>query len=251
MIPVYNEEARLAKTFEALRSFKAPRGLTLEQVIFVNDGSKDPTASKIKKFKTTLPIKLISYTHNKGKGYAIRTGMRESKSDYTLFFDADMSTPLSELEKFVPFMKQGTDVIVGTRKNGHSTVIRHQPFIREKLGKGFTLLTQLTLNTWVTDFTCGFKAFSKDATHEIFSKANIDRWGYDAEIIFLARILKYSIQEKAVTWANDERTKVNLAKAIPQTIGELVRIRYMHSLLPTLTALKPNSGVAAHQTVVE
>lgn len=257
VIPVYNEELRLEKTFEALRSFKAPRGLKLQEVIFVNDGSTDKSEFKISNLKFKIEKKLgtkimiISYKPNRGKGYAIKKGMLASSSDYTLFFDADMSTPLSELEKFVPFMKKQTDVIVGTRKNGHSTVIKHQPFIREKLGKCFTLLTQVTLNTWVTDFTCGFKAFSKDATNEIFSKAQIDRWGYDAEIIFLARILNFSIQEKAVTWANDDRSKVSLTRAIPQTLGELMRIRYMHSMLPLLASLRPNSGVAARQTVVE
>lgn len=268
IIPVYNEEKRLPKTFKALRELKIPKGLKLESVVFVDDGSVDATASKIKKYqkyheyhryhgnkkqkardtrdtrgtRDTL-IKLISYPINRGKGFAIRAGMLAADSDYNLFFDADMSTPLSELKKFVPFMEKGVDVIIGTRKNGESTVIKHQPFIREKLGRVFTLMTQIILNTWVSDFTCGFKAFSRETKNQIFSRAVINRWGYDAELIFLARKLKFSMQEKAVVWANDEGTKVNLFKAIPQTLSELFKIRITHSLRTQTASTKLNLGV--------
>lgn len=260
IIPVYNEEKRLGKTFSALRNLVMPEGYKLEAVIFVDDGSTDATASMIKKYhgqpkqkardtRGTLDtrdtsIKLISYSTNRGKGHAVKQGMLASKSDYSLFFDADMSTPLTQLKKFVPFMEKGFDVIVGTRKNGHSTVIKHQPYIREKLGKGFTLMTQIALNSrQVTDFTCGFKAFSKKATQSIFPRCIIDRWGYDAEIIFLAQKLKLTLVEKSVIWTNDERTKVKLSKAIPQTLSELLKIRMAHSLLPSLSSTKLDLGL--------
>lgn len=246
VIPVYNEEDRLNKTFKALKSLILPAGLKLESVIFVDDGSTDATASLISKFqKQNTEVKLISYKQNKGKGYAVKTGMLQAKSDYNLFFDADMSTPLTELKKFVPFFEKGYDAIVGTRKNGESTVIKHQPLLREKLGKGFTLITQVALNSKVTDFTCGFKAFSRKATEAIFPKCTIDRWGYDAEIIFLAQKLKLTITEKSVLWANDERTKVQLYKAIPQTLSELFRIRVNHSLRPLVTSIKLGLGLVA------
>lgn len=248
VIPVYNEEKRLAKTFAALDSAVLPRGFKLAEIIFVDDGSTDKTYNMLQEFvlrstnnvlggntKHIIPntlYKLISYKPNRGKGYAVRCGMLESSADYTLFFDADMSTPLSELEKFVQYMKKNVDVIVGTRKNGHSTVIQHQPWLREKLGRGFTLLTQVALNTWITDFTCGFKVFSKRSKDIIFPMTQINRWGYDAEIIFLAAHNKLSIVEKSVTWTDDPRTKVKLSKAIPETLKELAQIRWTHSIKP-------------------
>lgn len=236
VIPVYNEELRLGITFKALSGLQLPRGLTLSEVIFVNDGSTDATKSQIlgykSKMKKRMNIQLVTYAQNRGKGYAIRQGMKKSTADYTLFFDADMSTPLSELSKFMPFITNGTDVIVGTRKNGHSTVIKHQPLFREMLGRGFTKITQLALNVDVTDFTCGFKAFSKKAKEMIFSQAEIDGWGYDAELLFLAKKNGFSMAEKAVLWSNDERTKVKLYKAVPQTLSELITIRSKHSVKP-------------------
>jgi dolichyl-phosphate beta-glucosyltransferase len=232
IIPLYNEEKRLYKTINALKSAMIPVGLVLEDIIFVNDGSSDDTEFIIKKYKpeiensTNAQVKLVFYDQNMGKGYAIKTGMRNSKSDYTLFFDADMATPLKELNKFMPYISRGDNVIVGTRKNGESTVLKHQPKYREMLGRVFTLLSQVILNTWVTDFTCGFKAFSREARADIFSRSQINRWGYDSEILFLARKLDYKITEKAVLWTDDENTKVKLFKAIFTSFSELVRIRF-------------------------
>ena len=238
VIPVYNEEKRLKKTFKALLggfSFDGPSTslrIKLEKVIFVDDGSADKTKFKIQnsKFKIEKALKakvqIISYPVNKGKGYAVKQGMLASNSDYTLIFDADMSISLKEFKKFLPFINKNVDVIVGTRKNGHSTIIKRQPWYREQLGRGFTILSNVILNTWVTDFTCGFKAFSREAKQAICKRATVNRWGYDAELIFLAQKLGFSMQEKSVLWRNDERTKVNLFIALPQTLGELFLIRW-------------------------
>jgi dolichyl-phosphate beta-glucosyltransferase len=241
VIPFYNEEERVKKTFKALNELSLPAGLRLEKIIFVNDGSIDKTLSKLQAYKKSSKlgskVKIASYSENKGKGFAIKTGMLESSSDYTLFFDADMSTPLTELKKFMPFIDRNVDVIVGTRKNGESTVVKHQPFFREFLGKGFTLLTQIVLDIIVTDFTCGFKAFSKNCLTEIFENARINRWGYDAELMFLATKYGYSIEEKSVLWANDDRTKVKIYEAVPQTLKELWDIRWEHTFKPAFAGI--------------
>jgi dolichyl-phosphate beta-glucosyltransferase len=229
IIPVANEEKRLEKTFTALQTVRVPHGIRLTEVIFVNDGSTDFTASMINEFgKHNKRVRLISYTQNQGKGYAVRQGMLAATGDYALFFDADMSTSLSQIKKFVPYMKNHRDVIIGTRKNGKSTVISRQPWSRELIGKCFTKLTQFLLQVDVTDFTCGFKAFSQRARLTIFPRSIINGWGFDAEILLLAKIMGFTIAEKAVAWTNDENTKVNLAKAIPQTLQELIRIHWIH-----------------------
>lgn len=231
VIPFYNEEKRIKKTIESLLKGFSFAGLKLEKVIFVNDGSKDNTEKIIHLYKKQLEkklqakIKIIKYKKNKGKGYAIKQGMLVSKSDYTLMFDVDMSTPLNQLKKFIPYIKKNYDLIVGTRKNGKSTVIKHQPLYREILGRGFTLLTNLILNTWVSDFTCGFKAFSKFAKNRIFEKTIINRWAYDAEALYLAKKMGLDIVEVPVLWKNDPDTKVDLAKDLPETFKDLLRIR--------------------------
>lgn len=231
VIPVYNEEKRLEKTFKALRELRLPSGLQLEKIVFINDGSTDGTELQITSYKLQVTkkaktqIKIISYSQNMGKGYAVRQGMLATTSDYTLLFDADISTPLSELKKFAPLIKNNIDVIIGTRKNGKSTVVKHQPLVRESMGHAFTLIAKLILQINVTDFTCGFKAFSAPAKAYIFSQSVINGWTYDGEAIFLAKKGRFSIAEKSVVWSNETGSKVTLFKAVPQTFYELFLIR--------------------------
>ncbi len=235
VIPVFNEEKRLQKTFDALTTLKLFRGIRLSEVIFVNDGSTDKTLFLIQSFIKThkkLPISVISYTQNQGKGFAVRTGMNAANADFALLCDADMSTPFSELKKFRPHIDSGADIVIGTRKNGKSTVIVHQPKIREVLGKGFTLLTQKSLRLTVTDFTCGFKLFNSASSKVIFSKSIINRWGYDAEALYIAKRNSFKVSECPVAWSDDKRTHVNLFIAVPQTIVEIGKIIVSHDILP-------------------
>ena len=231
VIPVYNEEKRLKKTFKALKEANIPSELIVKEVIFVNDGSRDDTKKIIEKniqrlsSYTGAKVSLINVTLNRGKGHAVKVGMLEAKSDYTLFFDADMATPLSEMNKFVPYFLNKTEVIVGTRKNGHSTVVVRQPRHREILGQGFTYLTKILLNTWVTDFTCGFKAFSKSAKNKIFTQSLVSRWGYDAEILFLAKNLNLECKEVPVAWSDDRNSKVKVLRSIYTTLKDLLFIK--------------------------
>jgi dolichyl-phosphate beta-glucosyltransferase len=233
VIPVYNEVARLEKTFRALKSPSVPWGIFgLEEIIFVNDGSKDYTKEMIKAERPKLEkatkarVRLISYKHNRGKGHAVKTGMLASKSEYTLMMDADISTPLSELERFQVSAKKERAVIIGTRKSRVVRVEKEQPWLRRNMGKVFTLLSKIILNTWVSDFTCGFKMFRLEANREVFSRSVIERWGYDSEILFLAKNLGYPIKEISVRWRNDERSKVNLIKDAWRSLTELIKIRY-------------------------
>lgn len=225
VIPVYNEASRLDRTFTSLNQWRVPVDLKINQVIFVNDGSTDTSLKILKNTPLKFSKKVISYRQNQGKGYAVRRGMLASTSSYTLLMDADIATPLNELKKLLPFMHNQTDLIIGTRKNGHSTVTIHQPWIRENMGKVFTKLTQLILGVNVTDFTCGFKAFSREAVDKIFPLSQINRWGYDSEIIFLGSKFNLSIQEVPVKWADQKGTKVNLLKDSINSLLELLTIR--------------------------
>lgn len=260
VIPVYNEEDRLYKTFKAFSELQLPRGLKLEKVIFVDDGSTDNTKRIIERFiasstvgrysrflhrprsprrdgaTSEVSLALISYKKNCGKGYAIAQGMKESESDYTLFCDADMSTHVTEVRKLVPFMKKNIPIIIGTRKNGHSTVVRHQPLYRELLGRGFTLLSNIILNIWASDFTCGFKAFSHEAKDALFPQLRLKGWSFDAELLFLGRISGFQFAEVPVIWSDDRRSKVNLLVDIPKSFIDLFYVRLISFANPAKPA---------------
>lgn len=231
VIPVYNEQERLEKTIAGVLSWKNYREIELEEIIFVNDGSRDKTLKLLNESKAIIEkdlkveIKIISYSTNRGKGYAVGLGMRAAKGDYALLLDADMSTPVGEIKKIIPYIKEGRPVIIGTRKNGESTVRLAQPLHRQIMGRVFTLASHVILNTWVTDFTCGFKLFSREARAGIFDRSRIERWGYDAEILYIARKLGYDISEKALLWYNDERSRVSIVRDTVRTMSELMQIR--------------------------
>lgn len=215
VIPAYNEAKRL------------PRALTIAkkhpdwEFIFVNDGSTDATAELIKQTK----FKLIGYSKNQGKGYAVKLGVKAATGAYILITDVDFSTPLTELPKLT---KQIADIVIGSRKTPGAQITKHQPILREWLGKQFTNLTNLWLGTNVSDVTCGFKLFQAPVAKKLFGLSKIKRWGYDAEILYLAKKLKFSIAEVPVVWHNDERTKVALLPDILRSLWDLILIRLIH-----------------------
>ena len=246
VVPVYNEQKRIARCLTALTAWQVPKEIKLDKVLFVDDGSRDLTIGMIQRKSLDVArelkckIEIISYTPNRGKGYAVKTGMLASQSEYALFMDADMSTPLDELTKFIPFMRAGRPVIIGTRKNGHSTVKVHQPKYREALGHIFTWMSNTLLGTSVTDFTCGFKMFSREAAAQIFSTMTARGWTFDAESMYLAKKHGFEVTEKAVVWSNQDGSKVRLWKDVPMILGEIlaIRIKDMHLDLYH-TKLKP------------
>ena len=236
VVPVYNEVPRLPLTFEALLADVDWGIFALREVIFVNDGSTDKTVAVIKNHraqlekKTGAQVKIISYTPNRGKGYAIRTGMLAATGDYILMMDADMSTPLSELKRLQSGVRRRRPIIIGTRKSRVVRVEKEQPWIRVFMGRVYTQLAQSFLNTYVSDFTCGFKLFRYDVAQKIFGRSRIERWSYDAEIMFLSVRLGFRPLEVAVRWHNDERSRVNVVRDASRSFVDLLSIR-AHQLL--------------------
>ena len=227
IVPVYNEAKRIYNLDEILKYL---HGLEESwELIVVNDGSTDDTLKKLELFRKKSHFKLISYETNRGKGFAVKTGMLAASGKFRLFCDIDLSTPIEEMAKFKPFLRKA-DLVIGTRKLKGANVIVHQSFLREYLGKGFTRLSQLVLNTWVSDFTCGFKCFSQAASERIFGKTRIFRWGFDAEVLFLARKYNLRIKEVPVVWENDPQTRVRFPRDLIKSFGELLAIRYYDSI---------------------
>ena len=232
VVPVYNETQRLALTFQAFSQPVDWGVFDLQEIIFVNDGSTDKTLAMLRQHRAELErhtgakVHILSYSQNRGKGYASRRGMLFSQGDYSLLMDADMSTPLSEVDRLQSGVKKGRALIIGTRKSKIVRVEKEQSWLRVKLGRVFTWLSQMILNTCVTDFTCGFKLFRADVREQVFRRSRIDRWGYDSEILFLAVRLGYKPYEVAVRWLNDERSRVNILQDSLRSFQELLQIRY-------------------------
>jgi len=216
VIPAYNEEVRLGTTLERLRM-----ELPTAEIVVVDDGSHDRTSEIAREGGA----RVIRYPLNRGKGFALRTGMMAAAGDPILFSDADLSTPIQEASRLEERLESGFHVAIGSRKLPGAQLLKRQPFFREILGKGFTLLSQLSLGVRVSDFTCGFKMFTRACARDLFARLTIDRWGFDCEILFLARRLGYRVVEVPVAWANDVQTRVNLARDVMQSFLDLVRIR--------------------------
>lgn len=222
IIPVYNESKRIDYVSQIFDYFIKQKPSF--EMLVINDGSTDDTLVRLEKLEKSYRFKIITYPINRGKGYAIKTGMLQAQGKHRLFMDVDLSTPLNEWGKFIPFLNR-YDVIIGTRKTDHANLLIHQSLIRENLGKGFTFLSQKILGIGVSDFTCGFKCFSQQAAEKIFTKQTINRWGFDSEILFLTKKYKLRIHEIPVMWKNDPRTKVRFPQDIINSFSELLTIR--------------------------
>ncbi len=230
VIPVYNEEDCIERTLKKTEEFLKSKNIEYE-IIVADDGSTDNTKQIVENFINDAGrdnIKFVTENKHLGKGYAVNLGMKNATGDYTLFMDADFSTDITELEKFLPYMEEGIDVIIGSRRIPGSKIVVHQPFYREFMGQVFTWIANLILRTNFSDFTCGFKCFSFKAKNEIFSQQKIMDWSFDAEILFLAKKLGYKIKEVPISWKNDPSTKVNLFRDTISSFIGLIKIRIIH-----------------------
>ena len=224
VIPAYNEENRLGPTLkEVSRHLKRRR--VSHEILVVDDGSSDSTVSLVEKAaRKNRALKLVRQDRNRGKGAAVARGAMEAKGDVVLFTDADLSTPIEELDRLMPLVLKGTDVVVGSRALATSDITRRQPFYRHFGGKLFNLAVRLVALGGFSDTQCGFKMFKNRVGKQLFSLQQIPGFGVDVEFLYLARKFGYSCAEIPVRWANDPETKVTLASAA-MTFFDLVKIR--------------------------
>ena len=233
VIPCYNEESRIRTSFREIVSFFKRKKYSCE-LIFVNDGSLDNTYFILKELAKSvnlnpgLKIEIIGYAKNQGKGYAVKRGINKAKGDFIFLSDADLSTPLSQLNKLIKF-SQTFDLVIGSRKQPDAKVIIRQSLLREFLGRVFSYLSKVILQVSVNDFTCGFKLIKAKKAKLIAKKMVINRWGYDSEMLKIAAVNKYKIKEIGVIWKNDSRSKVKLSLDIFRSMVDLLTI-YFNSL---------------------
>ena len=209
IIPVYNEEKRIKLTLGKCISYFKNKKIDYE-IIIVDDGSTDKTRLIIKDYLSeNKNIKLTKQRKNKGKGYSVKEGMLLANGDYLLFSDADLSTPIEEIEKFIKVMKKGYDIVIASRNMKDSIIPIKQPFFRKFLGQVFPFIVNLLILPGYKDTQCGFKLFKKEVAIKIFSKQKINDFGFDVEILFIAKKYGYKIKEIPVIWSNSLVSKVS------------------------------------------
>lgn len=222
VIPAYNEARRLPKTLKIISDFFANKKYYYE-IIVVDDGSTDKTVQKAKDLHLKR-LKVLSYKINRGKGYAVNYGVSRAGGEFIIFADADNSTPFEQIEKLLEF-KADKDVIIGSRYLKDSSIIIKQPLSRRIAARFGNLLIRIILLPRLKDTQCGFKMFRKKAAREIFSRQTIWRWGFDIEILYIAKKLRYRIKEVPVEWLNDTGSKVQSPLVFLSTLSELFRIK--------------------------
>lgn len=232
VIPAFNEEPRLPATLRSVARYLAESSLfdTVE-VIVVNDGSRDRTAEVARDQTGTLAeagasLTVINNSSNRGKGFSVRRGLLESRHDWRLFTDADLSAPIEELEKLARVaLAVDCEVAIGSRALDRSLIGTHQPFYREAMGRVFNLHVQLLTGLRIEDTQCGFKLFSGRAAAEIAARQRLVGFGFDVEQLFLARKLGFKVAEVPVRWYNSPDTRVRMSDGVA-AFGDVLRVRW-------------------------
>jgi len=225
VLPAYNEENRIGPTLDKIEEYLSNKEYSYE-ILVVDDGSTDETAALIRKRADKNPhLHLISNPGNQGKGYAVRNGVLHTRGKLVLFSDSDLSTPIGELDKLLYRLYTGVDVAIGSRHLEGSDIQVPQPWQRVWMGRIFNALVRILFGTSIQDTQCGFKLFRGDVARALFSFATINRFGFDVEIIFLAKKMGYKVEEVPIIWINDEETKVSAIKDSLNMFMDLLRIR--------------------------
>ena len=222
IIPAYNEEQRISNTLKESIAFLKTQGYESE-IIVVDDGSTDNTRQKVMEFSPYA--RLTPVRKNKGKGYSVKEGMLFATKKWRVFMDADNSTSIKEISNFFRHL-DGNDILIGSRNLPDSVIAIKQPFLRSTLGKIFPLFVRLFAVRGIKDTQCGFKLFSEHAAKKIFPLTRLNRWGFDVEILFLARKKGFQIKEMPITWKNDGQSKVSPLKDSLDMFFDLLRIRW-------------------------
>ena len=226
VIPAYNESARLGTTLQKVLSYVHAQEM-LAEVIVVNDGSRDNTAGIVREFAAQdSTVRLVENPGNHGKGFSVRNGMLSARGRIVLFSDADLSSPIEEAPKLFQALEQGADIAIGSRWLRSETQTQRQPVHRQIFGRIFNLLLRITLGLHFKDTQCGFKAFKRTAVNTIFPLQRIERWGFDPEILFLARKFGFKVQEVPVAWGHSGGTRIHPLIDGSRMFQEMLRIRW-------------------------
>jgi dolichyl-phosphate beta-glucosyltransferase len=225
VVPAYNEARRLPRTLPRVIEYAKRLGEPAE-VIVVDDGSTDGTGDvAAAAVGVGDPVVVLRSQLNRGKGAAVRRGVLAARFDHVLFTDVDLSTPIEEAAKLRAALARGADVAIGSRRLALSDVQVRQPWLRELAGRTFSGLVSVMLLPGISDSQCGFKLFRRAAVRELFGRQRLDGFGFDAEVLWLARRLGYRVAEVPIVWRDDERSKVRLLRDSGGMLLDLGRVR--------------------------
>ena len=212
VIPAYNEELRLPSTVEAMQKYLSESGLNFE-VIVVNDGSSDGTVAVVQDLaRHNEDIRLLSYEINKGKGYAVKTGVLSAKGNLILVDDADGSSPIEEFLRLKKAIDDGADIAIGSRAKANPERKVRALVYRKYIGNIFNKIVQSLLLPGIEDTQCGLKLFKQDVAKDLFSCSLIEGYAFDVEILYLAKLRGYVVEEVAINWTNVAGSKVNVVR---------------------------------------
>ncbi len=226
VIPAFNEERRLLPTLRDMVGYLDGRGEPYE-ILVVDDGSADGTARVTRDFAAGAPcVRVLSYQPNRGKGYAVKTGVLASRGRHVLVADADGSVPIGELDAFRPWIEQGCDVLVASRYVAGSRVALRQPFYRVAWSRFGGALIRGLLVPGIRDVYCGFKCFERECARRLFAAQRMNGLAFDIEILALARHFGCRVREVPVTWRDDRNSRLSPWKEACRGARDLLRIKW-------------------------
>jgi glycosyltransferase involved in cell wall biosynthesis len=225
VIPSYNEELRLPTTLDRIAGYlQSYRGTA--EVLVVDDGSKDRTAAVAESYGGKIPsLRVVSNGVNRGKGYSVRRGVQEARGRIALFTDADLSAPIEEAGKLIAAL-ENNDVAIGSRAMDRSLITVHESPFREFAGIIFNKIVRIILWLPFVDTQCGFKAFRRENCAVIFEQQRIERFGFDPELLYLARHHGLRTAEIPVRWGHSAATKVSMLRDSVQMFFDVFTIRW-------------------------
>ncbi|MFH1590249.1 MAG: dolichyl-phosphate beta-glucosyltransferase [archaeon] len=223
VMPAYNEDKRIKKSLIDIIKHLNEKKIVYELIV-VDDGSSDKTVEIVNGFQGN--IRILKNKTNSGKGFSVRKGIENAKYDLVLFTDADLATPIEELDKMLKEMELGADIVIASRNLPKSNIVVKQPFYRQIMGKTFPFLVRLLLIPNIRDTQCGFKLFRTNIAKQIVKKQTIHGFSFDVEILFIARKLGFKIKEVPVKWIDKKGSKVNPLTDAFKMFMDLIRIRH-------------------------
>lgn len=229
VIPAFNEADRLPRCLSSTIKFLNEKEYDSE-IIVVCDGCTDKTAAEAFKFKEQFNnLRLIEYSPNRGKGYAVKSGMLEAKGNLRLFMDADYAVPIEIMVDFIAEIRNGYEIVIGARGLNETKILKHQWFLRELAGKTFGRIQKTVLKIPFYDTQCGFKLFTQNAAEFLFPQIKYDCSYFDAELVYIAFRAGMRIKEMPVVWLHDGVTRmpIGLGRSV-ELFEKLFRLKKLH-----------------------
>jgi dolichyl-phosphate beta-glucosyltransferase len=227
VIPAYNEEQRLPRSLASALVF-LKRQTYASEIIVSDDGSKDRTAAVARESLQGFPHQVLVAPENRGKGHAVRQGIKAAQGKYVLYTDADFSTPIEEVTRFLEYLEKGQDIVIGSRALPGSKVEVHQNLLRETMGRIYNLFARILSFHDIHDSQCGFKCFRGDVARDLFGRQMLNGFSFEPEIIYLAQKIGYRVREEPVIWRNSAQSRVRLIADSLQMFCDLLKIRWIH-----------------------